>query len=221
MRRALWLLCSICISGCASSVTEGQPGVIDRIFGSPSQTITADTAPVTPAAGSVADAALATTSDTALAVASDYKLGAGDRIMVTVFNEKELTVDTRLSDAGTLSFPLLGEIRALGMTIGKLQDELTSQLKNGFLVNPQVYVSILEYRQFFVNGEVNKPGGLPFQPGLTIRKAVALAGGFTMRASRSKIFIIREDDDLGRPRQASLDTVLRPGDIVTVEQSFF
>lgn len=154
-------------------------------------------------------------------MASDYKLGPGDRVTVTVFNEKDLTVDARLSDAGTFSFPLLGELRAQGMTIGMLQDYLTEQLRNGFVVNPQVYVSIVEYRQFFVNGEVNKPGGLPYQPGLTVRKAIALAGGFTPRASYTKIFIIHEDDPFGRARPVGLDTFLRPGDILTVEQSFF
>lgn len=155
------------------------------------------------------------------ATSSDYKLGPGDKLTVTVFNEKGLSIEARLSDAGTLQFPLLGEIKAQGMTIGKLQDTLTDQLKNGYLVNPQVYVGILEYRQFFVNGEVNKPGGLPYLPGLTVRKAIALAGGFTTRASQTKIFIIRDDDSLGLPRMVNLDTVIRPGDIVTVNQSFF
>jgi len=157
----------------------------------------------------------------AFTLASDYKLGPGDRLSVTVFNEKELSLEVRLSDAGTLSFPLLGEIRAQGMTIGMLQEHLTEQLRAGYLVNPQVYVTILEYRQFFVNGEVNKPGGLPYQPGLTVRKAISLAGGLTSRASTSKIFVIHEDDPFGRARQVTLDTVLRPGDILTIEQSFF
>lgn len=154
-------------------------------------------------------------------LSSDYKLGPGDRLGITVFNEKELSVEAKLTDAGTLSYPLLGEIRAQGMTIGKLQEHLTQQLRAGYLVNPQVYVTILEYRQFFVNGEINKPGGFPYQPGLTVRKAISLAGGFTPRASYTKIFIIHEDDPQGRPRPASLDTVLRPGDILTIEQSFF
>ncbi|MFN3586330.1 MAG: polysaccharide biosynthesis/export family protein [Moraxellaceae bacterium] len=154
-------------------------------------------------------------------LASDYKLGPGDRLSVTVFNEKELSLEVRLSDAGTLSFPLLGEIRAQGMTIGMLQELLTEQLRAGYLVNPQVYVTILEYRPFFVSGEVNKPGSFPYQPGLTVRKAVSMAGGLTPRASFSKIFVIHEDDPQGRARPAALDTVLRPGDILTIEQSFF
>jgi polysaccharide export outer membrane protein len=206
----------------------------DRMFGSPSsslgspdsQAVLSEPLPESATAPSLSSrpAPVATVGPNlapVMSLASDYKLGPGDHIMVTVFNEKDLTVDVRLSDAGTLSFPLLGELRAQGMTIGMLQDYLTEQLKNGFVVNPQVYVSIVEYRQFFVNGEVNKPGGLPYQPGLTVRKAIALAGGFTPRASYTKIFIIHEDDPFGRPRSASLDTFLRPGDILTVEQSFF
>lgn len=154
-------------------------------------------------------------------LASDYKLGPGDRLMIVVFNEKDLSIDVRLTDAGTLSFPLLGEIRAQGMTVAMLNDYLTEQLRRGYLVNPRVYVSILEYRQLFVSGEVSKPGALPFQPGLTVRKAVALSGGFTPRASYTKIFIIHEDDPSGQPSPANLDTFLRPGDILTIEQSFF
>lgn len=154
-------------------------------------------------------------------LASDYRLGPGDHLMITVFNEKDLSIDVRLSDAGTFSYPLLGEVRALGMTTEALQGYLTRQLKDGFLINPQVYVSILDYRQFFVNGEVSRPGGLPYQPGLTVRKAIALAGGFTARASYTKFYVIHEDDPFGQPRPVTLDTFLRPGDILTIEQSFF
>lgn len=199
----------------------------ERTFGSPSERsgssgLIAEPIPdTTPALSLPAASDAGPVTAPVFSLSSDYKLGPGDHIMITVFNEKDLTVDVRLSDAGTLSFPLLGELRAQGMTIGMLQDFVTEQLKSGYLVNPQVYVSIVEYRQFFVNGEVNKPGGLPFQPGLTVRKAIALAGGFTPRASYTKIFIIHEDDPFGRARPVSLDTFLRPGDILTVEQSFF
>ncbi len=153
--------------------------------------------------------------------ASDYRLGAGDRLGITVFNEKELSIEARLSDAGTFSYPLLGEVRAQGQTIGQLQDYLTQRLRDGYLVNPKVYVAILDYRQFFVNGEVSKPGGYPFQPGLTVRKAISVAGGFTARASYSKIFVIHEGDPQARPRLTTLNSFLLPGDIITVEQSFF
>lgn len=152
---------------------------------------------------------------------SDYKLGPGDRVLVTVFNEKDLSMEIRLSDAGSFLYPFIGEVVAKGMTIGDLQSFLASKLNEGYLVSPKVYVSILEYRPFFVNGEVTKPGGYAYQAGLTVRKAISLAGGLTARASLSKIFVIHEDDPSGLPVQASLNDVLRPGDIVTIDQSFF
>ncbi|MDO8329926.1 MAG: polysaccharide biosynthesis/export family protein [Fluviicoccus sp.] len=152
---------------------------------------------------------------------SDYRLGPGDRVQVTVFNEKELSMEMRLSDAGSFLYPFIGEIVAKGMTIGDLQQLLVDKLSDGYLVGPKVYVSILEYRPFFVNGEVTKPGGYSYQAGLTVRKAISLAGGLTARASLSKIFLIHEDDPLGQPLPASLNDVLRPGDILTIDQSFF
>lgn len=217
MRNFLWLvLAGVMLSG----VAQAAPTFWDKVFGSSQESRTL-VVPAQPAAsGDVVEQAQPQ-SEPAFSLASDYKLGPGDRLSITVFNEKELSVEAKLTDAGTLSYPLLGEIRAQGMTIGKLQELLTQQLKSGYLVNPQVYVTILEYRQFFVNGEVNKPGGFAFQPGLTVRKAISLAGGFTPRASYTKIFIIHEDDPLGRARPATLDTLLRPGDILTIEQSFF
>lgn len=152
---------------------------------------------------------------------SDYRLGPGDRILVTVFNEKDLSMEIRLSDAGTFLYPFIGEISAKGMTIGEVQSLLATRLADGYLVEPRVYVSVLEYRPFFVNGEVTKPGGYAYQPGLTVRKAISLAGGLTPRASLTKIFVIHEDDPTGIPVPASLNDVLRPGDIVTIDQSFF
>jgi polysaccharide biosynthesis/export protein VpsN len=158
---------------------------------------------------------------TVLSNVSDYRLGAGDKLGITVFNEKELSIEVRLSDAGSFLYPFLGEIIARNKTIGDVQALLTEQLEDGYLVDPKVYVSILEYRPFFVNGEVGRPGGFPYQPGLTIRKAISLAGGLTARASLTKIYVIHENDPTGTPRLTTLNSVLLPGDIVTIDQSFF
>ncbi len=153
---------------------------------------------------------------------SSYKLGVGDVISAQVVGEDELKREkVRLSDAGTLSFPYLGEIRVRGMTVGELEDYITKGLKGRYLLNPQVTVTILEYRDFFVNGQVGKPGGYPFTPGLTVRKAISIAGGFKERASKEKINVIREDDNKGNSARISLDAPVRPGDIITVEESFF
>src|SRR5690349_25125294 len=98
---------------------------------------------------------------------SSYKLGSGDMISIRVLGEEDLKREkVRLSDAGTLSFPVLGEIRVKGMTVGGLEELITKGLKGRYLLDPQVTVTIEEYRNFFVNGEVEKPGGYPFSPGL-------------------------------------------------------
>jgi polysaccharide export outer membrane protein len=153
---------------------------------------------------------------------SAYKLGVGDVITVQVVGEDDLKREkVRLSDAGTLSFPYLGEIRVRGMTVGQLEDFITNGLKGRYLLNPQVTVTMAEYRNFFVNGMVDKPGGYPYVPGLTVRKAISIAGGFKERASREKINVIREDDVKGVPVRIALDALIQPGDIITVEESFF
>lgn len=153
---------------------------------------------------------------------SSYKLGVGDVISVQVVGEDDLKREkVRLSDAGTLSFPYLGEIRVRGMTVGALEEFITNGLKGRYLVNPQVTVTIHEYRNFFVNGQVDKPGGYPYVPGISVRKAISMAGGFKERASKEKINVIREEDVKGDPKRVLLEALVKPGDIITVEESFF
>lgn len=153
---------------------------------------------------------------------STYRLASGDMISIRVLGEDDLKRErVRLSDAGTVSFPVLGEIKVKGLTAAALEEQITRGLKGRYLVNPQVTVSIDEYRPFYVNGMVEKPGGYPFSPGMTVRKAISLAGGFKERASREKINIIRDDDSKQTPKKVGLNTAVLPGDIVTVEESFF
>lgn len=152
---------------------------------------------------------------------STYKLGAGDTISILVYGEEELSMETLLSDSGRINYPFLGQIMVKGLTIEKLKDTLQKGLAGDYLVDPSVHVSIVEYRPFFINGEVKQPGGYAFQPGLTINKAVALAGGFTPRASKSNILVSSSDAPNEKPKQVKLGTSIRPGDIITIEQSFF
>lgn len=151
---------------------------------------------------------------------SNYRLGSGDRISITVFDEKDLSLEKiRLSDAGTISYPMLGEIKVLGLTVSQLEGLITDKLKGKYLVNPQVTVTIDEYRQFFVNGMVKNPGGFAYQPGLTVRKAVSLAGGFQDRADRDSAMVIHDNEK--DPRKEKLDAPVEPGDTITIEESFF
>lgn len=152
---------------------------------------------------------------------STYKLGAGDTISILVYGEDELSMETLLSDSGRINYPFLGQIMVKGLTIEQLKDRIQKGLKGDYLIDPSVHVSIVEYRPFFINGEVKQPGGYAFQPGLTVNKAVALAGGFTSRASKSSIFVTSTDTPDKKPKQVKLDASIMPGDIITIEQSFF
>ena len=153
---------------------------------------------------------------------SSYRLGAGDVVNIRVFGEEDLSKEKiRMTDAGTVPYPVLGELRVLGMTVGDLERVITEGLKGSYLVNPRVSVQIDEYRPFYVNGMVEKPGGYPYQPGLTVRKAASLAGGFKERASSSKMYVIREGDQSHTPLKVDLNTEVGPGDILTIEESFF
>lgn len=155
-------------------------------------------------------------------VGGSYQLGAGDVIRINVFGEKELSFDSiRLNDAGSFSYPFLGQVTAKGLSATALEQSLRTGLMNGYLKDPRVSVSVLEYRPFFITGEVKTSGGYVFQPGLTIRRAVALAGGLTPRASEKRITIIRETDSSKTPEPATMDTQVAPGDSINIDQGFF
>lgn len=148
------------------------------------------------------------------------RIGAGDKVRINVFGEDDLSVSERVSDRGTIAYPLLGELRVANMTPAELQEMITSRLRGPYLVDPRVTVSIEEYREFFVMGQVNRPGGYAYQPGLTIRKAISIAGGYTDRASRTKVFLVFEGEP-GKEQRVGQDDPFGPGDTIVVKESLF
>ena len=158
----------------------------------------------------------------AIQVSATYKLASGDIIRIRVFGEPDLSVEeTRLSDAGTFSYPFLGEVRARGKTVTELERTLTRALEGSFLIDPRVSVSVLEYREFYISGEVKLPGGYKYQPGLNLRRAIALAGGLTERASTRRITVVRDQDPNRKPQRITLDAPVLPGDTINIDQGFF
>jgi protein involved in polysaccharide export with SLBB domain len=152
---------------------------------------------------------------------SDYRLGSGDLLSIQVFGEADLSLEVRLSDAGSFSYPFLGELKVAGKSISQLGEMIRSRLAGDYLVNPNVNVSVKEYREFFINGQVKKPGGYTYQPGLTLQKAVALAGGFTERASKTEIYLVPDGQQARSSDPVDLSHTLNPGDIIIIEESFF
>ena len=152
---------------------------------------------------------------------TDYVLGPGDEVAISVFGEPDLSVEFTLSDNGALNYPFLGEIRVAGLTMPELERHIADGLRGDYLINPEVTVSMKQYRQFYLNGEVNRPGGYPYQPGLTLEKALALAGGLSPRAARNKILVKRASDLAGVAVNIRMSDPVRAGDVITVPQSFF
>ena len=121
----------------------------------------------------------------------DYILDSGDQIRILVYDEPDLTVVRFIKDDGIINFPLVGSIYVTGKTTRQVQKLIHNGLKGDYLLNPSVQVDIVTYRSFYIHGEVNRPGAYPYQPGLTVDQAGALGGGFTERASTSKMYIKR------------------------------
>jgi len=167
---------------------------------------------------SLADQAV--TASTGVA-SNEYRLGVGDKIEIDVYNEADLTVIATVSESGTIAYPFLGDIKIAGISVKEVAQIVTTGLKGSYLVDPVVSVSIVQYRPFFIQGEVKQSGGYPYQPGLTVRKAVSLAGGLTDRASQSRITVIHENDEHRKSIPISIDDPVHPGDTITIEQSFF
>lgn len=151
----------------------------------------------------------------------NYRLDAGDKVRIQVYGEEDLSIEALVDDSGTISYPFLGEIQVKGRTLREVEQRITAGLKGDYLVNPEVTVSIIEYRPFYVNGWVKQPGSFPFQPGMTVRKAISLAGGFAERANKRALTVVRDDDPSGQPKRVGLDDQLHPGDILSVGRSFF
>lgn len=161
---------------------------------------------------------------------SNYLLGPGDLISIKVYEEVDLSFDAMsIGDTGLITYPFLGEITVAGQTTAQLERQIREGLVAGeFLINPAVTVSIAGYRPFYINGEIAQPGSYPFEPGLTLRKAISIAGGFTERANRNRITIYSVEPGLDGtdanpvPTQAdNLDVVINPSDIITIDKRFF
>lgn len=148
-----------------------------------------------------------------------YILNTGDTIQIDVYREEDLSMQVLLNKAGQFSYPYLGIISASGKTTEQLALELEQNLRGDYLIYPEVNISIIEYRNFYIGGEVRTPGGYPYTPGLTIKQAIVVAGGETEWASSSRYRIQRENSS--ESSRANEDTVVFPGDTVTIEAGLF
>jgi polysaccharide export outer membrane protein len=150
-----------------------------------------------------------------------YRLGPSDRLRIIVFGQPTLTGEFTVDGNGVLSYPLLGNIPASGLTTAELQQSIARKLAPDYLVNPSVSAEVVTRRPFYVIGEVLKPGSYPYVTDMSVLNAVAIAGGFTYRARKNDFYIKRLDKDGKMVRVvANAGTVLRPGDTVEVRERY-
>lgn len=150
-----------------------------------------------------------------------YKLGAGDKIQISVYGEENLSIEElHINNSGKFDYPYLGQLTVINKTPEQLKSEITKGLKGDYLISPKVRVTIIGFRSIYVNGEVKKPGGYEYQPGLTVDKAIALAGGFTDRAAKNKVYVTQSGQDDKKSR-VKLSSRVKPGDIIMIDESFF
>jgi protein involved in polysaccharide export with SLBB domain len=150
-----------------------------------------------------------------------YKLGSGDKLRVTVFGEKDLSGDFDVNDQGVVALPLIGPVSVAGKTLDETEVLITQSYGKSYLVNPRVNVEVLNYRPFYILGEVQKPGSYPYVNGLTVLNAVALAGGYTPRANKDHIVIRRAANPDAGEQSTGEDSRVLPGDVVRVPERFF
>jgi polysaccharide biosynthesis/export protein len=147
-----------------------------------------------------------------------YRLGPGDQLKVTVFDSADLSGEFPVSDTGVAVLPLIGAVQAAGATPRQLEQTVHDKLiSGGFVRAPRVTVQIINFRPIYVLGEVLKPGDHPYVPGLTVRAAIALAGGFTYRANTNFVIVTRQKTEFRAPVSA----VLRPDDVIQVSERYY
>ena len=151
----------------------------------------------------------------------EYRLGSGDKIRVITFGEESLTGEFFIGGSGNVSLPLIGEVSAIGLSVSEFQGAVEAKLKEGYLKEPRVSVEVLNYRPFYILGEVEKPGTYPYTNGLTVLNAVATAEGFTYRANMRRVFIKRAEGEKEEEFPLTQETVVEPGDTIRIAERFF
>ncbi len=150
-----------------------------------------------------------------------YQLGAGDEIKITVYGEEDLSGEFEIDGTGTVSMPLIGSISVGGRDVNAAETYITGLLADGYLISPRVSIEVLNYRPFYILGEVEKAGSYPYVNGMTVVNAIALASGFSKRANKNKITITRKVN--GKEVQTRVDSTSQvfPGDVIRVAERFF
>ena len=151
----------------------------------------------------------------------NYRLDSGDRVRIVVFGQDNLSRVYSVDSSGSVAFPLIGPIRARGLTPSQLAGDIANQLRRKYIKDPKVTVEVDTYRPFFILGEVNKPGQYPYVNAMTVEAAVAIAEGYTERAKQRMVRLTRRFGGVMSTVMVPPDYPVQPGDTIYVLERFF
>jgi len=152
---------------------------------------------------------------------SGYQLGPRDSISVTVFNHPDLSGEFVLDGDGRFSMPLIGVVDAAGKTPVELEEVLLNRFSPDYLVNPRISIEVSNYRPYYLIGEVQNTGSFPYVAGITYLTAIAMAGGYTYRAKKDVVYVIRANDPEQEEIKLDANEKVQPGDIIRVAERLF
>lgn len=161
-------------------------------------------------------------STAAIPANTAYTLWPGDRLKIAVFNEADLTGEFQVDELGNIAFPLVGEIKASGLTLEQFRQNLSAKLRKGYVRNPSITLEVLNYRPINIIGEVKKAGQYAYRPGMTLQDMPAIAGGYSYRADQETIHIVRlQGGQTIKTEIGNSSVVILPGDTIKIPERFF
>ncbi len=159
--------------------------------------------------------------DNAYEFMNGYRVGAGDRLNIRVLGQADLSGQYLVDGAGNISMPLVQTMRVAGMSAPQIEHMIIGRLQNGYLRSPSVSVQVTDLRPFFILGEVTNAGSFPYQAGMTVQNAIALAGGYSPRANQEKVLLTRKSIEGTASHRVPVTTQVYPGDIIFVRERWF
>jgi polysaccharide biosynthesis/export protein len=152
---------------------------------------------------------------------SGYRVGAGDRLAIRVVGEPELTSEFLVDATGVLSLPYVQSVAVAGSNTGQIEKLIERKLRAGYLRDPKVSVQAIGLRPFYIMGEVTTGGSFPYQPGMTVQNAIAIAGGYGPRADKTEVLLTRKSAKGTNTYKVPVTTQVYPGDIVFIRERWF
>nr|WP_253072602.1 polysaccharide biosynthesis/export family protein [Sphingomonas sp. H160509] len=160
-------------------------------------------------------------SDLAAKPADVYRLGLGDKLRVNVYGEPALSGEYQIGGSGAVTMPLIGDVRAVGLSARELESALIQRYTAGYLKSPKIAVEVYDFRPYFILGEVQRPGRFPSTEATTVLGAIATAGGFSYRANKKRAFLRRAGTDQEYEIDLAKDVRILPGDVLRIGERYF